>query len=273
MVKLHSGSVDRRIIAGIAILAIIISGLLYFGIKKSGEDRSNRPPLLIMSSISLQWGEVTMEQMAKGETQPAPLFNALAKKNQPVIIDDFQKLGRPGDTPLLMIQPRALAPRELVQLDGWLRNGGTAIIFADPALAWSSELPLGDQRRPLFTSLLNPLFGHWGVQLALPTDDAADMKDATVGTYRLTTKSAGIWVTAKNAKPSAKCTIRDDELIASCVIGKGKALLIADADVLHDEQWTDNVITSGTMAWLGAVITRLQNKQAITSELWESEGN
>lgn len=211
-----------------------------------------------------------MTQVASGEAQPSSLFEALAEKNRVVVIDDFQKLDRPGNIPLLLIQPRALAPRELVQLDDWIGKGGVAIIFADPVLDWPSDYPLGDKRRPLFTSLLNPVFAHWGLQLALPTDIASDAQTTAAGQYALSAQSAGIWVKGKNAIPAAQCAIREDELIAYCSIGKGKALLIADADILQDAQWTDSIVSSGTMAWLNAVISAARDNKSITPPLWET---
>ena len=273
MAILKPGAIDRRILAGSVILAAIVAALLYFGVMKPEGDRPQRPVLHIMSSIPLQWGDATMTQVASGEAQPSPLFEALAEKNRAVVIDDFQKLDRTDNIPLLLIQPRALAPRELVQLDEWIGKGGVAIIFADPVLDWPSEYPLGDRRRPLFTSLLNPLFGHWGLQLALPTDVASEAQATAAGQYALSTKSAGIWVKGKNATPAAQCVIREDELIAYCSIGKGKALLIADADILQDAQWTDSIVSSGTIAWLNAVISAARTNTSITPALWETRGN
>lgn len=272
MGKFQFGSVDRRIVGGIAILAAIILGLLCFGVIKSAQGKIRRPTLLVMSSIPLQWGEATIRQVANGQAQPSPLFIALAKKSRPVLIDDFQKLGRPGKAPLLLIQPRALAPSELVQLDDWVRKGGTAIIFADPALDWPSDRPLGDQRRPLFTSLLNPLFRHWGAELALPMTEQKNVVAITAGDYALSLKSPGILLLSKNAKATARCAIRKDEFMAYCNVGKGRALLVADVDMLHDAQWTNGVMTSGTMDWLQNVIDASGDKAMFPDQLWEIRG-
>ena len=274
MVKLLSGAVDQRVVGGVVVLAAILGSLLYFSTGKSANEHSNRSTLMIMSSIPLQWGEATMAQVAKGEAQPSPLFEALAEKNRPILIDDFQKLDSYGATPLLMIQPRALAPRELVQLDDWVRKGGTVLIFADPALDWPSDYPLGDQRRPLFTSLLNPLFRHWGLELALPVADE-DNADVTsrAGKYSLSPKSPGILVIPKNSKTTARCTIRSDEFIAYCAVGKGRTLIVADVDMLHDSLWSGSVLTSGTVDWLQSLITASQKQSPFPDSLWEIEGN
>ena len=273
-VKLLSGAVYRRVLGGAAVLAAILGSLLYFGVTKSADDNLRRPSLMVMSSIPLQWGEASMAQVAKGEAQPSPLFKVLAEKNRPILIDDFQKLDGPGATPLLMIQPRALAPRELVQLDDWVRKGGTAIIFADPALDWPSDYPLGDQRRPLFTSLLNPLFRHWGVELALPVADNDNADVSTkAGKYPLLLKSPGILVAPKNPKATARCSIRRDEFIAYCAVGKGRALIVADVDMLHEALRSGGMLTSGTVDWLQSVITASRKTTPFPNNLWEIEGD
>ncbi len=273
-VKLLSGAVDRRVLAGAVVLAAILGSLLYFGVAKNEDKNSRRPSLMVMSSIPLQWGEASMAQVAKGEAQPSPLFKVLAEKNRPMLIDDFQKLDGPGATPLLMIQPRALAPRELVQLDDWVRKGGTAIIFADPALDWPSDYPLGDQRRPLFTSLLNPLFRHWGVELALPVADNDNADVSTkAGKYPLLLKSPGILVAPKNPKATARCSIRRDEFIAYCAVGKGRALIVADVDMLHQALWSSGMLTSGTVDWLQSVITASRKTTPFPNNLWEIAGD
>jgi hypothetical protein len=243
---------------GLILLALIAGALIIFSGSYADQAGKEKPTLLLMSTIPLQWGEADIADIAKGNAQPSPLFSHLATENRVVIIDDLQKLGQPGFIPLLLIQPRALAPHELVELEKWVREGGKVIIFADPALDWPSDLPLGDQRRPLFTSLLTPMFRHWGLELALPVgEDSADAQ-VTVGEYRLSPKSAGIWLKI-GGKASASCAISEDQLLASCDVGKGLALLIADADMLHDDRWTLGLVQSGTMDWLDANIAIMRH--------------
>jgi hypothetical protein len=142
MLNSLSGRIDRRLAIGLAGVVLLLGTLLFLSRFGDGADVA-KPPLTVMSSIPLQWGEANMTDIANGKAQPSPLFEHLSKRNHVMLVDDFQKLGAPGTAPLLLIQPRALAPRELVELDAWIRNGGSAIIFADPALDWPSELPLG----------------------------------------------------------------------------------------------------------------------------------
>jgi hypothetical protein len=240
---------QRRMVAGGAILLLILGALFLWGRNTPAE----KPVLMLMSSIALQWGDAGVADIAKGEAAPSALFEHLTETRKVELLDDFQKLGKPGVTPLLLIQPRAFAPRELVELDSWIREGGRAIIFADPALDWPSELPLGDRRRPLFTSLLTPLFRHWGLELALPVGESGRNSEILVDGYRIAPKSAGIWQAVKGPK-AADCTIEADELIARCVIGKGRAVLIADADLLEKSDWAGGLMDDGAFAWLDHLI-------------------
>lgn len=269
-IRSFSGLLDRRLIVGLALLVALVAAVVLFGRLRGEGSAESRPQLMLMSSVPLQWGEANISDIANDRAGPSALFEHLSKANRLVMLDDFQKLGKPGAAPLLLVQPRALAPRELVELDGWIRKGGTAIIFADPALDWPSDLPLGDQRRPLFTSLLTPMFRHWGLELALPVG-REPAKETYVGEYRIAPHSAGIWLVGKD-KPSANCTVRADQLLASCMVGKGKALLVADADLLHEERWTDDMITSGTMTWLDALVAESRKQKPLPRALWENRG-
>jgi hypothetical protein len=264
-------SVDWRIAAGLVFAVVLAIGAFLFNQSHTNDLSRQRPPVMIMSSIPLQWGEATITEIAQGEAQTPALLEALAEKRRTVLIDDFQKLDKPGKAPLVLIQPRALAPRELVQLDDWIRGGGSALVFADPALDWPSDLPLGDLRRPLFTSMLTPLFRHWGLELALPVDEAQQI-EVLVGSYLLKMKSAGLWRKTDAKKPAATCLIREDERLALCRVGKGQALLVADADLLDEAQWTGNLMSEGTIDWLNAVLSDMDSGNPLADKFWENAG-
>ena len=71
---------------------------------------------------------------------------------------------------LLMAQPQAQTPENLVTLDSWVRAGGKALLLADPMLEWPSERPLGDPLRPPPMFADTGLLGHWGLRLDAPDD-------------------------------------------------------------------------------------------------------
>jgi hypothetical protein len=273
MLTRNSGWAARRLWIPALLLCAFIVAVGVFLFSNGKETAPQRPAVMVMSSIPLQWGAASMADVASGKAEPAPVYQKLTAENKVTLLDDLQKIGEPGVAPLLLIQPRALAPAELVQLDAWVRKGGSVIVFADPALDWPSELPLGDPRRPLFTSLLNPLFRHWGLELALPTEEDDSEATIEVGANSLSMKSPGIFIPVNSKKATATCRVRKDERMAACSVGKGKALLIADTDMLQEAQWTGGLLTSGTMAWLQELIVAAQSKRPFPIALWENQGN
>jgi hypothetical protein len=140
---------------------------------------------------------------------------------------------------LLLAQPRALAPTELVALDSWVRRGGRALILTDPALFWPSELPLGDIRRPPAIGLLAPLLSHWGLRLGPPEEKKAVMRqlDQEAHERRLVMFAPGRFI-----REQGSCAVDARGHLARCSIGKGEAILLADADMMHDRLW----VGSGT---------------------------
>lgn len=135
---------------------------------------------------------------------------------------------------LLVAQPRLLQPAELVAFDQWVRNGGRAVIFADPLLVWPDELSLGDPRRAPLTSLLDPLLTHWGLRL-----EAAEA--ARDGITRRTLAGGEVLLMAGVSRfsvlPRGACRLEEGGLMALCRIGRGSVRWIADADMLDDRLW------------------------------------
>lgn len=135
----------------------------------------------------------------------------------------------PGAT-LLMIQPRALPAEELVALDGWVRRGGRLLLLADPRLEWPSERPLGDRLRPPPMFPDTGLLGHWGLQLEAPE------RSEPVSGGGVTYRSAG------TLSSSGPCEVEDGR-VARCRIGRGRAVIVADADWIGDEANHDSLGT------------------------------
>jgi ABC-type uncharacterized transport system len=238
-----------RLIAGLALLIVMLSGLWFFG---QQQPESRKLPIAMMSSIPLQWGEASMGEIAKGEAPPTQFFQLVSEIGEIRMVDDLAALKKSSAALLILVQPRMLSPQELVALDKWVRAGGRAIIFADPALQWPSEFPLGDNRRPLFTSFLSPLFKHWGLELVMPME--TDEEQATVvevGGQRLSVVSHG------------NCKIDASLLVANCNVGKGRAILMADADMLEDAQLGAGWVSSGQAIWLHDVIANLMHDRPL----------
>lgn len=217
-------------------------------------------PLVLMSSIDLQWGEAGLDEVARGEGGPDPLFERLSRDRTLVAVDNVAQLQASRAKVAMLVQPRPFAPEDLVRLDQWVRAGGRLLFFADPALQWPSDLPIGDPARPLFTSMHSPLFKHWGVELTLPMEDEATTAEADVpvGKQEITTLSAGQWRSLDTG--TGRCRIANILLIAECRPGKGQVILVADADLLHASLWQSALSgadSSANMDWLDHVLTRL----------------
>lgn len=123
---------------------------------------------------------------------------------------------------LLMAQPSAQAPENLVALDRWVRAGGRLLLLADPMLEWPSKRPLGDPLRPPPMFADTGLLAHWGLRLDAPDQRRPVLR--SLGDYRVLTASPG--------KLYGGCAISSDRLVADCKIGKGRAIVVADADLL-----------------------------------------
>lgn len=173
----------------------------------------------------------------------------------------------PGGS-LLIAHPRALAPRELVAIDAFVRGGGKAVVLADALSGWPAPHPLGDPRNPPVTSLLTPLLDHWGVTLgAAPTDDNG-VQGADVDGARLRLSSAGAF---ERLPPT--CRSFAGHRVAQCRIGAGEAWLVGDADLLFAPLWSplvpgaDHLRQADTIEWLTARLWRNAGV-AVLQPLW-----
>lgn len=175
--------------------------------------------LFLLTPIPLVWSE------SFGLDQPgSPALKALEQDYRVKPIDLPSLL--PEGALLLAAQPRALPAEELVELDKWVRRGGRLVLLADPMLEWSSERPLGDPRRPPVAFPDTGLLQHWGLRLDAP--DERGPKRSTLGGQEVLTSSPGTLV-----RTGGGCQLLDRGLAARCRIGKGRAIVIADADFLN----------------------------------------
>ena len=232
------GAVIGRAAAAAALLLLMIlaGGLRPYEAVVLGPTDSRpagpKPVLLVMTGLPLVWGETGPFDPA---SRPAAAYRELQHEfaARPIDYLDEASLGRGRE--LLLAQPRLLEPVELVALDRWVRRGGRALILADPALQWPTRLPLGDARRPPPVSLLAPLLAHWGLRLEPPSAPRLVIRrlreDGEV--RRLTTLAEG-----RLQSSVARCRVALGGLAALCRIGRGRVMIAADADLLHDQLWT-----------------------------------
>lgn len=196
----------------------------------------------IMSALPLFGTSAPMGDVINGPDQRAAIVRSLAERFDLRPIDHLTPEALKGETILILAQPRLLAPEELVALDSWVRDGGRALIFTDPALVWPSDLPLGDRRRPPPIGLLDPLLKHWGLALGNP-EAGDDLVKVPIGGRATALAKPGRWASA-----SMLCAVADERLVADCRIGKGRALLVADADLLDERLWEETGIDNRATA-------------------------
>lgn len=150
---------------------------------------------------------------------------------------------------LLIVQPRALSPVELVELDKWVRIGGRAVLLVDPDLHWADVRPLGHGLRAPRITLLQPLLVHWGVPLA-PFRPGASGEDPVKrhmldGGRMIQTAGASHFLPTHSG-----CSTSSGGLVAQCRIGRGNAVLVADADFANPSLWTTDGSRPGDVrAW------------------------
>lgn len=189
-----------------------------------------RPDLMLMTALPIIWGEKGAFDPA---STPAEAYKLLQAEFDVRPLDVLDEAGLSSGKLLLLAQPRGLNPEELVDLDSWVRRGGRALILTDPLLVWPTSLPLGDVRRPPAIGLLSPLLDHWGLRLeATPPHRKRLVQERLVQGRKLALVEPGHF-----KADSADCTLSESGLIARCAIGVGRAVLIADADLMHDSTW------------------------------------
>ena len=137
-----------------------------------------------------------------------------------------------GARVLLAAQPRLLSAEEIETIDRWVRMGGRALLLVDADLRWPSALPPGDPRRPPALATLAPLLAGWGVTVSRRQAGIAPI-DLPVpqGRRRIVTDAPGLLRAEGDCRPLA------GGHAASCRIGRGQALVLADADMLDDRLW------------------------------------
>ena len=191
-----------------------------------------------MTALPLFGTSADPATILNGPDQRAAIIRTLSSKYNVEPLAGLDEESLAGHRVLILAQPRALSGQELVVLDAWVRRGGRALVFTDPELMWPDDLPLGDPRRAPSIGLLDPLLAHWGLILeSAEMDDAGPKQTYSAGNVQIAVAWAGTW---RPVKPG--CSVEAERLIANCRIGKGHALLVADADMLDERLWQESGI-------------------------------
>jgi hypothetical protein len=204
----------------VLVAALAAAGALALGMARPHSPprpASERPTLLLLTSLPLMFGEGFSLQ-ATG----SPALKALEARYRVVPISVTDRADLAKGRLLLMAHPLAQRPEDLVALDAWVRGGGRLLLLADPMLEWPSDRPLGDPLRPPPMFADTGLLAHWGLRLDAPAERGP--RAQKLGEFDVLTGSPG--------RLFGSCAISKDRLVARCRIGKGRATIVADADIL-----------------------------------------
>ncbi|HVI05746.1 MAG TPA: hypothetical protein VM711_06595 [Sphingomicrobium sp.] len=215
-------SARLRVLAVISIVAIA-AGLLAVEVMPrllpipSQHPAARRPTLLLLTSLPLVFNE---DFSLHGGGSPALKVLRIHYEVLPISVTDRVALEK--GSLLLMAQPFPQTAENLVALDAWVRRGGRLLLFADPMLEWPSKRPLGDLLRPPAMFMDTGLLAHWGLRLDAP--DMQGPSERMLGGHEVVTVSPG--------SLHGRCKLSIDRFVAHCRIGKGRATIVADADLL-----------------------------------------
>jgi hypothetical protein len=225
------------------------------------DSQQPRFRIQLMTSLPLIWGDgASVESILSGGSEPAPVYRYWQQHYDMTAVDSLENLAEENPDILLLVQPRAMDPADLNDLDAWVRAGGAAIILTDPDLVWPSRLPLGDPQRPLATGLLSPLLGHWGLELVGGHDHGAAVELLRVGDHHFASRGVGkIERSADGQEVSGvDCDWGEAAFLVQCTVGQGQATIVADADFLDAGLWPAPALESprksGAVRFIDALV-------------------
>lgn len=213
-----------------------IAFAIALGFAAAAAAQEPKPALGLMGTIPVYWGEAEGLSDLLGNAA-APHW-ARAQLEADYTLRPLDTLGEADLADLeflLLAQPRALSPAENVALDAWVRGGGRLLLFADPMLTGHSRFAIGDRRRPQDVILFSPIFAHWGLRLEFDVDRPEGDETVTVEGVAIPVNRPGRFAVIDDAGP---CSTEAEGLMASCRLGEGAAIILADAAVLDLERST-----------------------------------
>ena len=231
-------------------ISALFAGLVLAACGQGG-SQPEKPPLNIMSGLPLFLGEAGPHALLSGTDQRAGIIRLLERSRDPRPLDGLDTNVLGAAPTLMLVQPRLLPGEDLVALDQWVRAGGRLLVFADPLLVWPSTLPLGDARRAPGVTLLDPLFLHWGLSLE-PAGHGHEPRPVSIAGHKVRVNGEGRW-----RSDGTHCALEAGGVMASCRIGRGRAIFIADADLLDHRNWTPLGDQTGELVL--ALIARLED--------------
>ncbi len=203
-------------------------------------DRSgSRSDLGLLTTLPIYWGEAAdLGEVLAGDAGRHWVREELESGYMIRPLDTLEELAGAGEDTsldaLILAQPRPLSAAENVALDEWVRSGGRALIFADPMLTGESRFSIGDRRRPQDVVLLSPILARWGLTLRFDDGQPAEGRTISEAGLALPVVLAGTLASDPSLSTAAgTCRSRLEGVIADCTVGRGKAVVVADAAILQ----------------------------------------
>jgi hypothetical protein len=241
-----SGARRRALFAGsialMAAAALAFTAVRHHFSPPQTRSLKDRPVLLLLTSLPLVFGE----DFSLNGGSPALTRLETRYRVAPISVTSPAELAK--GRLLLMAQPQAQTPENLVALDDWVRRGGRVLLLADPLLEWPSNRPLGDPLRPPPMFADTGLLAHWGLRLDAP--DQRGIAARRLAGHNIVTDSPGTLY--------GRCGISSDRLVAECHAGKGEAMVVADADFIGMGNRTGD--SPNNLDGLAAAVASLEQK-------------
>ena len=195
-----------------------------------GREAEPAGPVGLFTTLPILWTDSPdLAASLNPQSEPHWARDVLARKGAIAPIDTLADETLAKTRRLVMAQPRVLTPQENVALDNWVRAGGQLLLLADPALTEESAFPLGDPRRPQAVVLLSPILSRWGLELLFDERQAFGRGEREVMGVRVPVNLAGQLAT----HGQGNCRLWGEGLAATCAIGKGRVVVLADAALLE----------------------------------------
>ena len=227
-------------------LAILTAGI--FLLWQRSQEPAERYPLAVMTSLPIYWPEGSdIAALVNSNSELPWVRETLERRYQITPLDSLAPTSEGAAGPLqefnrlLLAQPRGLSPSDNAALDEWVRGGGRLLYMLDPMLTGHYSVPVGDPSHPTLVGLVPPVVLRWGLTLQFSDQQSFELREASYGAGQLPVQLAGevLLLTETESFTQAQldargsCEILGDGLAASCQVGQGRALLVADAALLE----------------------------------------
>lgn len=245
---------------GLALLAASLLASACTGARPSGLGDSGSARIGLFTTLPIFWAESQdLRGLLRNDAPPHWVLTALRRQGEVQPLDSLMPASGTarrlaGLRLLVMAQPRALAPQENVALDRWVRGGGHLLMFADPMLTEDSAFAIGDRRRPQAVVLLSPILARWGLRLKFNDEQAAGEHLVDLLSTSLPVNLPG---QLERAGGSQHCALLTNGVAASCRVGRGRVLVVADAALLERDRGDD---ASGNRDLLDRLITAVMGQ-------------